>query len=40
MMNCSDVFKKWNEGELQSFLIEITSEIFLRKDDETDNGCC
>jgi 6-phosphogluconate dehydrogenase len=32
----SDVFKKWNEDELQSFLIEITSEIFLRKDDETD----
>jgi 6-phosphogluconate dehydrogenase len=32
----SDVFKKWNEEELQSFLIEITSEIFLRKDDETD----
>lgn len=31
----SDVFKKWNEDDLQSFLIEITSEIFLRKDDET-----
>ncbi|MEP6683183.1 MAG: NADP-dependent phosphogluconate dehydrogenase [Parafilimonas sp.] len=31
----SDVFKKWNEEELQSFLVEITSEIFLRKDDET-----
>ncbi len=31
----SDVFKQWNEEELQSFLIEITSEIFLRKDDET-----
>lgn len=28
-------FKNWNEEELQSFLIEITSEIFLRKDDET-----
>jgi 6-phosphogluconate dehydrogenase len=31
----SDVFKKWNEKELQSFLVEITGEIFLRKDDET-----
>jgi 6-phosphogluconate dehydrogenase len=31
----SEVFKKWNEEELQSFLIEITSEIFLKKDDET-----
>ncbi len=31
----ADVFKKWNEDELQSFLIEITSEIFLKKDDET-----
>jgi len=31
----SDVFKQWNEEELQSFLIEITAEIFLRKDDET-----
>jgi 6-phosphogluconate dehydrogenase len=33
----SDVFKKWNEEELQSFLVEITSEIFLRKDDVTGN---
>ena len=31
----SEVFKKWNAEELQSFLIEITGEIFLRKDDET-----
>ncbi len=31
----ADVFTKWNEDELQSFLIEITSEIFLKKDDET-----
>ena len=28
-----DVFKKWNEGELQSFLIEITRDIFLQGDD-------
>ena len=26
-------FKKWNEGRLQSFLMEITSEIFERQDD-------
>ncbi|TDG34998.1 NADP-dependent phosphogluconate dehydrogenase [Pedobacter changchengzhani] len=29
------VFKKWNEGKLQSFLLEITAEIFLFKDTET-----
>src|SRR5882672_9085818 len=26
------VFKKWNEGELQSFLVEITRDIFLKQD--------
>jgi 6-phosphogluconate dehydrogenase len=31
------VYKNWNEGELQSFLIEITKDIFLQKDDKTDN---
>ncbi len=30
-------FKTWNEGELQSFLIEITRDIFLQKDDKTNN---
>ncbi|MGB5369698.1 MAG: NADP-dependent phosphogluconate dehydrogenase [Flavobacteriaceae bacterium] len=29
-----DLFKKWNKGRLQSFLIEISSEIFLQKDDQ------
>ncbi|MGF1560410.1 MAG: NADP-dependent phosphogluconate dehydrogenase, partial [Flavobacteriaceae bacterium] len=29
-------FEKWNEGRLQSFLMEITSEIFAQKDDLTD----
>ncbi|MFN7115297.1 MAG: NADP-dependent phosphogluconate dehydrogenase [Saprospiraceae bacterium] len=29
------VFTKWNEGALQSFLIEITAEIFAKKDDLT-----
>ncbi|TCD00704.1 NADP-dependent phosphogluconate dehydrogenase [Pedobacter frigidisoli] len=32
-----DTFKKWNEGRLQSFLLEITAEIFLFKDTETQN---
>lgn len=26
-------FAKWNEGRLQSFLVEITSRIFIQKDD-------
>lgn len=29
------IFKKWNEGELQSFLVEITSDIFLQNDTDT-----
>ena len=31
------VFKKWNEGEMKSFLLEITSDIFLKDDDVTRN---
>ena len=31
------VFKTWNEGELQSFLVEITRDIFLQQDDKTSN---
>ena len=31
-----ETFKSWNEGVLQSFLVEITAEIFLQKDDKTD----
>jgi 6-phosphogluconate dehydrogenase len=30
-----DVFKDWNQGELDSYLIEITADIFTKKDDET-----
>jgi 6-phosphogluconate dehydrogenase len=30
------VFKEWNEGELASYLIEITRDIFTVKDSETD----
>jgi len=29
-----EVFSKWNEGDLDSFLIEITTQIFARRDDE------
>lgn len=29
------VFTEWNKGELDSYLIEITSEIFTKKDPET-----
>jgi len=29
------VFKEWNEGELNSYLIEITANIFAKKDEET-----
>ena len=31
----ADVFAEWNEGELDSFLIEITSKIFRRLDEES-----
>jgi 6-phosphogluconate dehydrogenase len=30
-----EVFKKWNAGELNSYLIEITTDIFKRIDEET-----
>jgi len=32
-----ELFKKWNEGRLQSFLIEITTEILAQRDEHTDN---
>lgn len=31
----ADIFAKWNEGELESFLIEITAQIFKSRDPET-----
>ena len=34
----AEVFEKWNKGRLQSFLIEITSQIFKTKDDITGNS--
>jgi len=31
----ADIFAEWNRGPLESFLIEITANIFRRRDDET-----
>jgi 6-phosphogluconate dehydrogenase len=31
----SDVFAAWNQGELKSYLIEITAEVFAKTDPET-----
>ena len=30
-----EMFAEWNKGELDSYLIEITADIFTKKDDET-----
>jgi 6-phosphogluconate dehydrogenase len=30
------IYKIWNEGDLQSFLVEITRDIFMQPDDKTD----
>ncbi|ANE47429.1 6-phosphogluconate dehydrogenase [Paenibacillus swuensis] len=30
-----EIFKEWNQGELDSYLIEITADIFSKKDPET-----
>jgi len=30
-----EIFSDWNEGELNSYLIEITSDIFTKQDDKT-----
>ncbi|CAN4095222.1 unnamed protein product [Withania somnifera] len=34
----ADIFAEWNRGELESFLIEITADIFSVKDEKTGNG--
>jgi len=31
----ADIFETWNQGELKSYLIEITAEILRKKDDST-----
>ncbi|WP_129713593.1 NADP-dependent phosphogluconate dehydrogenase [Pedobacter sp. SYP-B3415] len=33
----NETFSRWNKGSLQSFLVEITAEIFLFKDEKTGN---
>ncbi|MFH1613220.1 MAG: decarboxylating NADP(+)-dependent phosphogluconate dehydrogenase [bacterium] len=33
----AEIFKKWNEGDLDSYLIDITANILARKDDKTKN---
>lgn len=35
---CATAFEKWNQGELQSFLVEITSKILTLKDDVVPDG--
>ena len=30
------VYKEWNDGELQSYLVEITADIFLQQDDKSE----
>ncbi len=35
--NLHAVFSRWNEGALQSFLIQVTAEIFNTLDDETES---
>ncbi len=32
-----EVFKNWNSGEMQSYLLEITADIFQKKDEKTSN---
>ncbi len=31
----ADLYGKWNEGEMQGYLLEITSQIFRRRDEKT-----
>ena len=31
------IFAEWNKGEMKSFLLEITADIFLQKDDKTES---
>ena len=33
----ADIFNEWNQGELNSFLIEVTAKVLSVKDDETGN---
>lgn len=33
---CHDIYQDWNKSELSSYLLEITAQIFLKKDEKTD----
>ena len=33
-----DIFNKWNEGEMRSFLMEITAEVFTKQDEGSENS--
>ena len=33
-----EIFGRWNNGELQSYLIDITEDIFIQKDDQNDHS--
>lgn len=33
-----DIYREWNEGELNSYLLGITGDIFAKKDDRTGNS--
>lgn len=33
---CHEVYEEWNKKKLNSYLIEITAKIFLKKDDQTE----
>ncbi|HYI57521.1 MAG TPA: NADP-dependent phosphogluconate dehydrogenase [Microlunatus sp.] len=34
----ADIFRSWNEGDLESFLIEITAEVLSQTDADSDNA--
>lgn len=34
----AEIFSEWNQGELDSYLIDITARIFTKKDDQSDQG--
>lgn len=34
-----DIFEEWNQGELKSYLIGITADIFREKDDLKRESC-
>jgi 6-phosphogluconate dehydrogenase len=37
-LELASVFREWNEGELQSYLIEITANVLAKRDGDTDSA--